>query len=425
MFKPPAFTKWMLTSLTAGFWLLAASTDAADTNQVVQSSDDLESMTLEQLVNVQVTSVSKKETDLFTSPAAISVITQDDIRRNGFTSIPDALRMIPGMDVAQISGDQWAVSARGFNSEFAGDMLVLIDGRTVYTPASSGVFWDSQDVVMEDVDRIEVIRGPGATLWGANAVNGVINVITKSAAETQGGLVAATYGTEEQPITTVRYGGELASNLYYRVFGKYSQQPGLESSTGSSTPDESSGFHGGFRLDYEPPTQNTFTFQGDYYAGNDGRRISQITLAPAAVLPLNTEEENNGGNVLGRWTHTISEDSEMTLQAYYDHVEQGDGFGQEIRNTFDVDLQHRLALGARNDIVWGAGYRYTDIENTPDFNLVWTPESSHLQLGNIFAQDEITLVPDRLHFTLGSKFEYNNLTGLEIQPSARLGSVLI
>jgi len=420
MFKQLSLWKYVLFNAASAFLLMTALTEAADTNQVVKSSDDLENFTLEQLVNVQVTSVSKKETDLFTSPAAIYVITQDDIHRMGVTSIPEALRMVPGMDVAQISGNQWAVSSRGFNGEFAQDMLVLIDGRTVYTPASSGVFWDSQDVVMEDLDRIEVIRGPGATLWGANAVNGVINIITKSAKETQGGMVATALSTEDQTITTVRYGGELATNLYYRVYAKYSNQPGLESSTGRGTPDDSSLFHGGFRMDYEPPTQNTFTFQGDYYIGNDGREVGQVTLAPAAVVSVSTDEHNSGGNVLGRWTHTFSEDSEITLQTYYDHVQQGDGFGEEFRNTFDVDLQHRFALGPRNDIVWGAGYRYAEIDNTPSFDLTWTPESVGLQLGNVFLQDDITLVRNRLHFTLGSKFEYNSLIGLEIEPSVRL-----
>jgi iron complex outermembrane receptor protein len=399
---------------------MAAVAEANDTNQLSKSSDDLDNMTLEQLVNVQVTSVSKKETDLFASPAAIYVITQDDIRRMGVTSIPEALRMVPGMDVARISGNEWAVSTRGFNGEYASDLLVLIDGRTIYTPASSGVFWDSQDVVLEDVDRIEVIRGPGATLWGANAVNGVVNIITKSAKETQGGMVSTSLGTEDQPITTVRYGGELATNLYYRVYAKYSNHPALETSTGGNAADDSSALRGGFRMDYEPSTQNDFTWQGDYYTSDAGKQVNQITLVPAAVELMNVEEHNSGGNVLGRWTRTFSEDSQMTLQTYYDHVEQGDGFGEEIRNTFDVDLQHRFALGARNDIVWGAGYRHTDIKNTPSFNLIWIPESQGLQLGNAFVQDDITLVRDRLHFTLGSKVEYNNLIGFEIEPSARL-----
>jgi iron complex outermembrane receptor protein len=338
----------------------------------------------------------------------------------GVMSIPEALRMVPGMDVAQITGNQWAVSARGFNSEYAGSLLVLIDGRTVYTPGSGGVFWDSQDVVMEDLDRIEVIRGPGSTLWGANAVNGVINIITQGAKETQGGMVSTSLGTEDQPVTTARYGGELATNLYYRVYGKYSDHPGLESSTGSGTPDDSSALLGGFRMDYEPPTQNNLTLQGDYYYNNDGRQVNRITLIPAATQPINAEEYNSGANVLGRWTHTFSEDSQLTLQMYFDHVQQEDGFGDEILNAFDVDLQHRFALGARNDFVWGAGYRYTDIEETPSFYLTFNPETEDLHLENVFAQDDITLVRDRLHFTLGSKFEHNDLTGSEIEPSARL-----
>ena len=420
MFKRFSFRKWIWSGAALAFLSNGALAGATGTNQVAKSSTDLENFTLEQLVNVQVTSVSKKETDLFTSPAAIYVITQDDIRRMGVTSIPEALRMVPGMDVAQISGNQWAVSSRGFNAEFAQNMLVLIDGRTVYSPASSGVFWDSQDVVMEDVDRIEVIRGPGATLWGANAVNGVINIITKSAKETQGGMAATSVSNEGQTITTVRYGGELVTNLYYRVYAKYASQPGLESSTGNSTPDYSTLFHGGFRMDYEPPAPDTFTFQGDYYIGNDGRQVSQITLAPPAVTPTNSSENNSGGNLLGRWTHTFSEGSEMTLQTYYDHVQQGDGFGEEFRNTFDVDLQDRFALGSRNDIIWGGGYRYAEIDNTPSFDLTWTPELVRLQLGNVFLQDDITLVRNRLHFILGSKFEDNSLIGFEIEPSARL-----
>jgi iron complex outermembrane receptor protein len=282
------------------------------------------------------------------------------------------------------------------------------------------VYWDTQAVLPDDIDRIEVISGPGATLWGANAVNGVINVITKSAKDTQGGLVSTTYGTEAQPIATMRYGGELATNLYYRVFLKYFNQPGLETSTGSEAPDALHGLHGGFRMDYEPPTQNTFTFQGDYYESDAGKLIDQVTLAPAAVQPIDAVEHDSGGNLLGRWTHTVSENSELTLQGFFDHVQQEDGFAVEIRNTFDIDLQHRLALGTRNDIIWGAGYRYTQILDAPNFNLIWTPESHGLQLGNVFAQDDVTLVRDRLHFILGSKFEYNDLVGLEIQPSARL-----
>src|SRR3984957_12745521 len=237
MFEPTRIRNRILCGAGMALILTATLADAADTNQASKSSDDLADMTLEQLVSVKVTSVAKEQTDLFTSPAAISVVSSDDIRRMGITSLPEALRLVPGMDVAQINANEWAVSARGFNAEFGRDLLVLIDGRTVYTPSSAGVYWNAQDVVMEDLDRIEVIRGPGATLWGANAVNGVINIITKSAKETQGGMVATSINSEDQTIPGVRYGGELLTNLYYRVYAKYSSQPGLESSTGNSTPD--------------------------------------------------------------------------------------------------------------------------------------------------------------------------------------------
>jgi iron complex outermembrane receptor protein len=420
MFKQPSFIERILHSVVVAALMVETVGEAADTNEVSKPTADIGELTLEQLVNVRVTSVSKKETDLIDSPAAITVITQDDIRRMGATSLPEALRMVPGMDVAQITGSEWAVSARGFNNEYAGSLLVLIDGRTVYTPGSSGVFWDAQDMVMEDLDRIEVIRGPGATLWGANAVNGVINITTKSAKDTQGGMVSASYGTDDQPVTTVRYGGELASNLYYRVYGKYSDHPGLESSTGSSTADASTSLLGGFRLDYEPATQNTLTLQGNYYNETSGREVDLVTLAPAAVRPIDTHEYNSGENILGRWTRTFSEESQMTLQMYLDHSRQGDGVGEGTLNTFDVDFQHRFAIGTRNDVVWGGGYRETQVQNASSFFLTFNPPSQNLQLGNVFAQDDITLVRDRLHLTLGSKLEHNDVNGFEVDPSARL-----
>jgi iron complex outermembrane receptor protein len=216
---------------------MALAGRAAAGDSPTNSLKDSTELSLDQLINIQVTSVSKKETSLNDSPAAISVITQDDIRRSGMTTLPELLRMVPGFDVGRIDGNEWAVSSRGFNSQFARDLLVLIDGRTVYTPSSAGVFWNAQDVVLEDLDRIEVIRGPGATLWGANAVNGVVNIITKSAAETQGGLVSTSLGTEELPTTSARYGGQIATNLYYRVYVKYFNREGLLDAAGNGAPD--------------------------------------------------------------------------------------------------------------------------------------------------------------------------------------------
>ncbi len=393
---------------------------AADTNQPSQSASGLENMTLEQLVNVQVTSVSKKETDLFTSAAAIYVITQEDIRRSGMTSIPELLRLVPGLEVARIDANHWAISARGFNDQYANKLLVLIDGRSVYSPVTSGVFWNMRDVPLGDIDRIEVIRGPGATLWGANAVNGVINIITKSAKDTQGGLVTVTYGTEDQPSTTVRYGGQLATNLFYRAYTEYFNRENFVDSTGQDTADQWKAIRGGFRLDWDASAVNNFTLQGDYYYGQAGETVDETTLTPPFVDRVNFVDQDKGGNVLGRWTHNFSDTSQLVLQSYYDHSEQGDAPIIIKSDTYDFDLQHRFAWGNRQDIVWGAGYRYLATETTPSFYATLTPSGTREQLFSTFIQDDITVVENRLHLTLGSKFEHNEITGFEVEPSGRL-----
>jgi iron complex outermembrane recepter protein len=415
-----AIQKWILYGTGLALVLMGTFTEATDTNQPPKSADNSADLTLEQLVNVKVTSVSKEETDLFTSPAAISVVTADDIRRLGITSLPEALRLVPGMDVAQIDGNEWAVSARGFNAEFGNKLLVLIDGRTVYSPSSAGVFWNSQDVVMEDLDRIEVIRGPGATLWGANAVDGVINIISKSAKETQGLLISSSVGSEDQDTATVRYGGELASNLYYRVYAKRFDQDGLTTSAGKAAGDTWNSSQAGFRLDWEPPSQNVLTLQGDFYYSEAGKPVERVSLAPPEVSATHEIEYNQGGNILGRWTRNFSDSSQLTLQTYFDNVEQADGYGIEYLNTYDVDLQDRFALGSRNDFVWGSGYRYETVGNSPSYELTWTPEMEYIRLFNVFGQDDFAVVPDRLHLVLGSKFENDSLVGWEIEPNGRL-----
>jgi len=420
MIKKPPLQKLILSGAALAVVLTTTWADATDTNLPPQSSSDLGDLTLEQLVNVKVTSVAKEQTDLFTSPAAISVVTGDDIRRLGITSIPEALRMVPGMDVAQINGTEWAVSARGFNAQFGRDLLVLVDGRTVYTPSSSGVYWNSLDMVMEDLDRIEVIRGPGATLWGANAVNGVINIISKSAKDTQGLLISGSAGTVEQDITTMRYGGELATNLYYRVYAKRSDQDGLTTSAGKPAGDAWDSSQAGFRMDWEPPSQNVLTLQGDYYYSIAEIPSQIVSLAPPSILEFNGKEYNEGGNVLGRWTRDFSDSAQLTLQTYFDHVEEGTGNGFLIQNTYDIDLQFRFSLASWNDFVFGTGYRYQSVEDTPTFQLTWTPETQYLGLYNIFGQDDITVVPDRLHFVLGTKFEDNSLIQWKIEPNGRL-----
>ena len=378
-------------------------------------------MSLQQLINIQVTSVSKKETDLFTAPAAIYVITQEDIRRSGMTSIPELLRMVPGLDVAQIDANHWAISARGFNDQFATKLLVLIDGRTIYAPVTAGVLWNVQDVPLDNIDRIEVIRGPGAALWGANAVNGVINIITKSAKDTQGGLATVTYGMADQPSTTVQYGGQLATNLFYRAYVTYFNCDNFVDSTGKATADAWNAVQGGFRTDWEPTTENNFTLQGDFYYSEAGETIDETTLTPPFANRNNYVDYNNGGNVLGRWTHNFSDTSQLNLQLYYDHSEGGIAPVIIKNDTYDFDLQHRFALGTRQDIVWGTGYRFLaeDI-SSQDFFVTLTPSRDSDQLYSTFVQDDITVVRDRLDLTLGSKFEHNDITGFEVEPNVRL-----
>jgi iron complex outermembrane receptor protein len=403
----------------AGLILLATcSAGAADSGSAFTNS--MADISLEELINIQVTSVSKKETGLFTSPAAIYVITQEDIRRSGLRSLPELLRMVPGMDVARIDANHWAVSARGFNDQYANKLLVLIDGLTVYAPVTAGVFWNVRNVPLDEIDRIEVIRGPGATLWGANAVNGVINIITKSAKDTQGGLVTVTYGTENQPSTTVRYGGQLATNLFYRAYVTYFNRAHFEDSTGKNTADDWNSIRGGFRMDWGPTPENNFTLQGGYYHTDAGETIDETILSPPFVNRANFVDHNQGGNVLGRWTHNFSDTSQLSLQTYYDHSEQGDAPIVIKNNTYDFDLQHRFALGTRQDIVWGAGYRYLTENSSPSFFVTLTPSGNHEQIFSTFIQDDITVIENRLHFTLGSKLEHNDITGFEVEPSVRL-----
>ncbi|HEV2454610.1 MAG TPA: TonB-dependent receptor [Verrucomicrobiae bacterium] len=381
---------------------------------------DTNELSLEQLVNIKITSVSKKETSLESSPAAVTVITQDDIRRLGIESIPDALRLVPGMDVAQINSHEWAISIRGFNDQYANDLLVLVDGRAVYTPAFGGVFWDVQDLPMEDIDRIEVIRGPGATLWGANAVNGVVNIITKNSKDTQGTLVSVSGGTWNQPSVTVQYSGQLATNLYYRTYLKYFNRDSFVEPGGGNAPDAWDSVRGGMRLDWEPRTEDQFTLQGDGYDTVLRENVDAISSTAPFYQSSDLLDHETGGNVLGRWTHVISDTSQFSVQAYDDYFSQEQSGDSERQNTFDVDAQHRFELGERNDIVWGLGYRYSYFDFPGSPSIVFNPEIRNDQLFSGFVQDEITLAPDRLHFTVGTKLEHNDYTGFEVEPSARL-----
>lgn len=380
----------------------------------------LSDLSIEELMNESVTSVSKKATSLDHSPAAITVITGEEILQLGFTSIPEALRLVPGLHVGQISANQWAVSSRGFSSQFSNKLLVLMDGRSVYTPSFGGVFWDSQDMMLEDLERIEVIRGPGATLWGANAVNGVINIISKNSKDTQGGLFSSSFGNLEQPTVSLRYGGAVGTDLHYRAYVKYFNRDGFVDSQGHSTPDDWDSIRTGFRSDWQATGEDLFTLQGDYYSLHTGAIVSTPTLLPPFDETSGSNNHSRGGNILGRWTRTLSEDSHVMLQSYFDNFSYESGTSYEDRSTADVQLEHRFGLGKSHDVLWGVGYRFTTDEFTDTPWVVWSPASADLNLYTAFLQDEITLVPDRLRFIIGTKVEHNDYTGWEIQPSGRL-----
>ena len=396
---------------------------ALPTLAATRSPEDLTELSLEELMNVEVTSVSKKAQPASQAAAAIFVITQEDLRRSGATSIPEALRMVPGLQVARLDSNKWAISARGSNSRFANKLLVLIDGRTVYTPTFAGVYWDVQDTLMEDIDRIEVIRGPGATLWGANAVNGVINVITKKAKDTQGGLLVGGAGTEERGFTGVRYGTTLSDSTHIRAYGKFFARDDQATATGNPATDSWHQARGGMRLDHTANNGDDFTFQGDYYH----QQFLENTTIPTLVTPfkqaLDFTGRATGGNVLGRWTHTISATSGLSLQAYYDRLQLDNGRQDVKTDTADLNFQHYAAWGTRQNVMWGLGYRFANNQtsNRPDqLTNSYAPQNRYINIWSGFVQDDITLLPSTMTLTLGTKVEHNDFTGLVVQPSGRL-----
>jgi iron complex outermembrane recepter protein len=303
-------------------------------------------------------SASKHEEPVSTTAAAVYVLTAEDIRRSGMTSIPELLRMVPGLDVARVDANHWAISARGFNNENANKLLVLIDGRTVYGPFFGGVFWNVQDLPLEEIDRIEVIRGPGATLWGANAVNGVINIITKEAKDTQGMFASVTYGSEERPMSAIRYGGKLGTNLFYRTYVKYFDRQRFVNPSGGAEADSWDAISGGFRIDWHANEINNLTLQGDGYRSRAGETIDEASLIAPFSREIDTVSHNTGDNILGRWTHSFSKTSELTLQMYYDHVQEEEFLTTTSNDTYDFDLLHRFSFGDNQEIAWGFGYRY-------------------------------------------------------------------
>lgn len=400
--------------------LVNAEQGAADFDQRAQELNQLIQMDMSDLLNVEVTSVSKKAQKVSKAAAAIFVISHQDIKRSGVTSIPEALRMAPGIDVARIDGNKWAITSRGFNGRYANKLLVLIDGRSVYTPFFSGVHWDVQDTLLEDIDRIEVIRGPGATLWGANAVNGVINIITKSAAKTQGGYAMAGGGSTERVFGGFRYGGQIKEGLHYRMYAKYFERENNDDFNEVAVNDDWRMGRGGFRVDWNATDTDNLTVQGDMYEGDVGETINQASINTPFNTWVNNDAQLAGGNILMRWNKQINENESTTLKVYYDYTERDNYWLRLEHNTLDIDFQHALPLTNSHNLTWGAQYRFISDDIEGSFIMRPTKKNVDYHQFSLFIQDEWALLEDELTLSVGSKFSHNDFSGFEIQPSARI-----
>jgi iron complex outermembrane receptor protein len=407
-------TMWCLLLVSS----LVSSGWADETDH--DSGSPLKHLSLQQLGDVEVTTASKEPEQVWRTPAAIYVLTQDDIRRSGATSIPEVLRLVPGVEVARIDSDHWSIGIRGFAAALASKLLVLIDGRSVYTPLFAGVYWQVQATPLEDIERIEVIRGPGGTIWGANAVDGVINIITKSAKETHGSIVSLGGGNVDEGTGTVRYGGGNDRGFNYRVYGMgFDRSPQFHPE--GNTFDAWRMGQAGFRTDTELSAHNTFTFQGDVYRQIAGETTTYGLYSPPSEVTVDGNAELTGGNLLGRWKRVLSDHSDFQVQAYFDRTNHSEPEFEESRNTFDVDFLHHLTLPGQQDFLWGLGARVSpsnvaQLVPTIDF----FPQHLTDQVYSGFLQDQIGFLNRQLSLTLGSKLEHNNYTGFEVQPSARL-----
>jgi iron complex outermembrane recepter protein len=393
----------------AALWTAGPAAAVAEPDMQI---DKMKRMSLEELMDIEVTLVSMRPEKLSEAASAVQVITREDIRRSGAVTLPEALRLAANLQVAQVDAKEWAISARGFNGVAANKLLVMIDGRTVYTPLYSGVFWDAQHVLLEDIDRIEVISGPGATLWGSNAVNGVINIVTRDAADSQGAYGAVGSGTLIHDLLQGRIGGTLGQGANYRVYGQRLGRAGSVFADEREAKNASGVFQGGFRIDWRRSEAERITLQGDAYDARFGEKAVAQTAS-------------TGENVLGRWTRTLTPESEIQAQVYFDHtwrkasITPALAFSDELQ-TYDAEIHYRFPLPGRQSILLGAGYRLLQDYSGNFALLAFLPARKEMHRTNAFIQDEISILPDRLRFTLGTKVEYEEFDGANLQPSARL-----
>jgi iron complex outermembrane receptor protein len=407
---PPGLVRTSLSlALAAGLILIAGALPsgaarAQETLLADTRNGTLADLTLEQLSNIVVTLVSRRSASLSDAAASVYVISSEDIRRSGAASLQEVLRLAPNLQVARADANQYAVTARGFNSTITNKMLVMIDGRTVYSPLFSGVFWEAQDVLLDDVDRIEVVSGPGGTLWGINAVNGVIHVITRTGGDTRGGLAKGGVGTEDR-LAAARYGARLGK-ADVRFYTQYREKENTERPDGTEILDASDRIQAGFRADWTTPA-HVFTLQGDAYRSTIDQPVS--------------EREIRGANILGRWTRNLDDGQTLRLQAYYDHTERDQpGTINEVLGTYDIELQHGFRPAPKHNVLWGGGYRYLPdrVENL-SAGIAFRPENRILRVANVFAQNDISLREDLL-LILGIKLEYNDYTEFEYLPNVRV-----
>ncbi len=405
--------KKIIFHFIAGLLILIVTPSYANDDDLM-IINQLKKMSLIELMDVEIFNPSgslaaRKVQKLNETPAALFVLTQEDIRRAGITSIPEALRMVPGLQVARIHSSQWAINARGLNEQFASKLLVMIDGRTVYSPLRSQVNWDVQGTLIEDIERIEVIRGPGASLWGANAVNGVINIITKSAKDTQGTLITSSFGKgEEQNILGIRHGGKLGEDGHYRVYGKFYEHDSFVNDNWQMK-------RAGFDMDWAASENDNLSLQAEIYDGSIKLNTSSFTI-PAEQI--NTTNIVSGLHLLSRWQHKM-DSGEIILQSYYNRLKRDETYWQSTYNIYDVDFQHRSELSDKHEFLWGLGFRYTDSLINGSNYLTYIPNHRTDNLFSAFVQSEFLITED-LRLVVGSKFEHNDYTGFEVQPTIRM-----
>jgi iron complex outermembrane recepter protein len=419
--RPPRFPRCMNLRRVQflQFCMLFALPLCADDPQTSPAA--LKSLSLEELSQIEVTSVSKEPQKAMQTAAAIYVITGEDIRRSGAPNIPEALRLAPGVEVARIDSNKWSIGIRGFGTRLSRDILVLMDGRTVYTTLFAGTYWEVQDTNMDDIDRIEVIRGPGGTIWGPNAVNGVINIITKNAKETQGFQASGGGGNVSQGFANFRYGGSNATGLSYRVYAK-AFTDGPEYHPDGRNFDDWRSVQTGARMDWDKGGRDTFTLQGDLYDEKAGEGVAGVSsYTPPYSQTIYANALLSGGNILGRWKRVIDDGDDIQLQIYYDRTNRHEPNLEDLRNTFDVDFLQRLRAPGRQEISWGLGARVIPMDDPVVVSgLTFLPSKRTDYLLTAFLQDEIALVDHRLTLTIGTKLLRTNFTGVKPEPSARL-----